>query len=46
MSAKLNIVNIFENSAKKPIVFLVLIALAGLFLRLVYFQYDVTLFND
>ena len=46
MSAKLNIVNIFENSAKKPIVFLVLIALAGLFLRLVYFPYDVPLFND
>ena len=46
MSAKLNIVNTFENSTKKPIVFLVLIALAGLFLRLVYFPYDVPLFND
>ncbi|NWJ20975.1 glycosyltransferase family 39 protein [Marine Group I thaumarchaeote] len=46
MSTKLNIVNTFENSAKKPIVFLVLIALAGLFLRLVYFPYDVPLFND
>jgi len=46
MSVKLNIVNIFENSTKKPIVFLVLIALAGLFLRLVYFPYDVPLFND
>jgi len=46
LSAKLNIVNTFENSTKKPIVFLVLIALAGLFLRLVYFPYDVPLFND
>ena len=46
MSTKLNIVNTFENSTKKPIVFLVLIALAGLFLRLVYFPYDVPLFND
>ena len=46
MSAKLNIVNTFENSTKKPIVFLVLIALAGLFLRLVYFPYDIPLFND
>ena len=46
MSAKLNIVNIFENSAKKPIVFLALIGFAGLFLRLVYFPYDVPLFND
>ena len=46
MSAKLNIVNTFENSAKKPIVFLVLIGLAGLLLRLVYFPYDVPLFND
>ena len=46
MSAKLNIVNTFENSTKKPIVFLVLIGLAGLFLRLVYFPYDVPLFGD
>jgi len=46
LSTKLNIVNTFENSTKKPIVFLVLIALAGLFLRLVYFPYDVPLFND
>ena len=46
MSTKLNIVNTFENSTKKPIVFLVLIALAGLFLRLVYFPYDVPLFGD
>ena len=46
MSTKLNIVNTFENSTKKPIVFLVLIALAGLLLRLVYFPYDVPLFND
>jgi hypothetical protein len=46
MSAKLNIVNTFENSTKKPIVFLVLIGLAGLLLRLVYFPYDVPLFND
>ena len=46
MSAKLNIVNTFENSTKKPIVFLVLIGLAGLILRLLYFPYDVPLFND
>ena len=46
MSTKLNIVNTLENSTKKPIVFLVLIVLAGLFLRLVYFPYDVPLFND
>ena len=46
MSAKLNIVNTFENSTKKPIVFLALIALSGLLLRLVYFPYDVPLFND
>ena len=46
MSAKLNIVNTFENSTKKPIVFLVLIGLAGLFVRLVYFPYDVPLFDD
>ena len=46
MSAKLNIVNTFENSTKKPIVFLVLIALAGLSLRLVYFPYDIPLIND
>jgi len=46
LSTKLNIVNTFENSTKKPIVFLVLIGLAGLFLRLVYFPYDVPLFND
>jgi len=46
MSAKLNIVNTFENSTKKPIVFLMLIGLAGLILRLLYFPYDVPLFND
>ena len=46
MSTKLNIVNTFENSTKKPIVFLLLIGLAGLFLRLVYFPYDVPLFGD
>ena len=46
MSLKLNIVDTFENSTKKPIVFLVLIGLAGLFLRLVYFPYDVPLFGD
>jgi len=46
LSTKLNIVNTLENSTKKPIVFLVLIVLAGLFLRLVYFPYDVPLFND
>ena len=46
MSAKLNIVNTFENSTKKPIVFLALIGLAGLLLRLVYFPYDVPLIND
>jgi len=43
---KLNIVDTFENSTKKPIVFLALIGLAGLFLRLVYFPYDVPLFGD
>ena len=46
MSTKLNIVNTFENSAKKPIVFLGLIGLAGLFVRLVYFPYDVPLSGD
>jgi len=46
LSTKLNIVNTFENSTKKLIVFLVLIGLAGLLLRLVYFPYDVPLFND
>jgi len=46
LSTKLNIVNTFENSTKKPIVFLVLIGLAGLLLRLVYFPYDVPLFGD
>ena len=46
MSAKLNIVNTFENSTKKPIVFLVLIGLTGLFLRLLYFPYDVPLMMD
>ena len=46
MSTKLNIVNTFENSTKKPIVFLVLIGIAGLFLRLVYFPYDVPLMMD
>ena len=46
MSTKLNIVNTFENSAKKTIVFLVLIALVGLLLRLQYFPHDIPLFND
>jgi len=46
LSTKLNIVNTFENSTKKPIVFLLLIGLAGLFLRLVYFPYDVPLLGD
>ena len=46
MSTKLNIVDTFENSTKKPIVFLVLIGLAGLFLRLAYFPYDIPLFGD
>ena len=46
MSTKLNIVNTFENSTKKPIVFLVLIGFAGLFVRLVYFPYDVPLGGD
>ena len=46
MSTKLSIIDTFENSTKKPIVFLVLIGLAGLILRLVYFPYDVPLFND
>ena len=46
MSTKLSIVDAFENSTKKPIVFLALIGFAGLFLRLVYFPYDVPLFND
>jgi len=46
LSTKLNIVNTFENSTKKPIVFLVLIGIAGLFLRLVYFPYDVPLMMD
>ena len=46
MPAKLNIVNTFENSTKKPIVFLVLIGLTGLFLRLIYFPYDVPLMMD
>jgi len=46
LSAKLNIVNTFENSTKKPIVFLVLIGLTGLFLRLLYFPYDVPLMMD
>ena len=46
MSTKLNIVNTFENSTKKPIVFLVLIGIAGLFLRLAYFPYDVPLMMD
>ena len=36
MSTKLNIVNTFNNSTKKPIVFLVLIGIAGLLLRLAY----------
>ncbi len=46
MSTKLNIVNTFENSTKKPIAFLVLIGFAGLFVRLVYFPYDVPLGGD
>ena len=46
MSTKLNIVNTFENSTKKPIIFLVLIGLAGLFLRLAYFPYDLPLLGD
>ena len=46
MSLKLNIVDTFENSTKKPIVFLVLIGLAGLLLRLQYFPYDIPLFGD
>ena len=46
MSTKLSIIDTFENSTKKPIVFLVLIGLAGLLLRLVYFPYDVPLFGD
>jgi len=46
LPAKLNIVNTFENSTKKPIVFLVLIGLTGLFLRLIYFPYDVPLMMD
>ena len=46
MSTKLSIIDTFENSTKKPIVFLMLIGLAGLILRLVYFPYDVPLFND
>ena len=46
MSTKLNIVNTFENSAKKPIIFLGLIGLAGLLLRLIYFPYDIPLFGD
>ena len=46
MSTKLNIVNTFENSTKKPIAFLVLIGFAGLFIRLVYFPYDVPLGGD
>ena len=46
MSTKLNIVNTFNNSTKKPIVFLVLIGIAGLLLRLAYFPYDVPLYDD
>jgi len=46
LSTKLSIIDTFENSTKKPIVFLMLIGLAGLILRLVYFPYDVPLFND
>ena len=46
MSAKLDIVNAFENSTKKPLVFLVLIAIAGLLVRLAYFPYDVPIFGD
>ena len=46
MSTKLSIIDTFENSTKKPIVFLVLIGLAGLLLRLQYFPYDVPLFGD
>ena len=46
MSTKLNIVNTFENSTKKPLVFLALIGLAGLFLRLAYFPYDIPIVAD
>ena len=46
MSTKLNIIDTLENSTKKPIVFLMLIGLGGLFLRLVYFPYDIPLFDD
>ena len=46
MSTKLNIIDTLENSTKKPIVFLMLIGLGGLFLRLVYFPYDIPLLND
>ena len=46
MSTKLNIANTFENSTKKPLVILALIALAGLFLRLVYFPYDIPITGD
>ena len=46
MSTKLSIIDTFENSTKKPIVFLVLIGLAGLLLRLQYFPYDIPLLGD
>ena len=46
MSTKLNIIDTLENSTKKPIVFLMLIGLGGLFLRLVYFPYDIPLFDE
>ena len=46
LSTQLNIVSTFENSTKKPLVFLALIVLAGLFLRLVYFPYDIPIVAD
>ena len=46
MSTESNIVTALENSTKKPVIFLVLICLAGLSLRLVYFPYDIPLFGD
>ena len=46
LSTKLNIIDTFENSTKKPLVFLTLIGLAGLFLRLAYFPYDIPLIAD
>ena len=46
LSTKLNIIDTFENSTKKPLVFLALIGLVGLFLRLAYFPYDVPIIAD